>query len=298
MRHFGRAPPAGARRAFQIPRRPGKVRPDPESHARAETDMIRTETQAGPSGALSALAAPPAPGERAVLRLDDASRAVLRLDTPARSIGFAAALAAAVVLAALTLVALVSPAAAQGYAVRPGDVLQIEVVEDPDLNRSVLVTPDGSFSFPFAGSVDARGRTVTQIRDELIQDLSGAFAAPPTVFVSVSRLAEREPVLPTTAAPFEEPTIDVYVTGEIANSGLIRVAPGTTILQVIAQAGGLTRFAADGRIQLRRTDPAAGRTQAYLFDFDGRRAGTISPATVLAEGDVVVVPERRLFEFD
>ena len=230
-------------------------------------------------------------------RTDDAAPP-LRLDSPMLRVGLAAALAGMVALTVLLLALLTSPAAAQGYAVRPGDVLQIEVVEDPQLNRSVLVTPDGSFSFPFAGSVDARGRTVGQIRQDLVDGLAGAFASSPTVFVSVSRLAERDPVFPEAPLETIEPTIDVFVTGEIANSGLIEVSPGTTILQVIAQAGGLTRFAADNRIQLRRTDRQAGRTQAYLFDFDGRKAGSISPATVLAEGDVIVVPERRLFEFD
>ena len=270
---------------------PGPVPgPDPAFPESDEISMTRTETHALPSG--------PRPELDAGGALRPVLQPVLQLDRPALRLGLVAALAATVLLAGMVLALLTAaPATAQGYAVRPGDVLQIEVVEDPELNRSVLVTPDGSFSFPFAGSVDARGRTVTQIRDELIGDLSGAFAAPPTVFVSVQRLAQRDPELPQLTAPEEEaPTIDVYLTGEIANAGLIRVEPGTTILQVIAQAGGVTRFAADSRIQLRRT--GGGRTQAYLFDFDGRRAGSISPATPLAEGDVVVVPERRLFEFD
>lgn len=247
--------------------------------------MISTEPSSRPPTQRADRPAAPGPGAS--------------FDRPALRMGLAAMFAAAAVLIGLALVALASPAAAQGYAVRPGDVLQIEVVEDPELNRSVLVTPDGSFSFPFAGSVDARGRTVTQIRQELIDGLGGAFAAPPTVFVSVSRLAERDPVIPAAPLPpAEAPTVAVYTVGEIANSGLIPVRPGTTILQAIAQAGGLTRFAADSRIQLRRTDPATQQTLTYLFDFDGRRAGTISPATILGEGDVIVVPERRLFEFD
>ena len=43
--------------------------------------------------------------------------------------------------------------AQSGYQIRTGDTLQIEVLEDPSLNRSVLVLPDGTISFPFAGSV-------------------------------------------------------------------------------------------------------------------------------------------------
>lgn len=207
-----------------------------------------------------------------------------------------------VVLHVIALLLLMLPlqAAAQGYAVRDGDVLQVEVVEDPSLNRSVLVTPAGTISFPFAGSVDARGRTTTQIQQEITNGLIGAFAegVTPTVFVSVARLAARDPVLPAAPQqPKEEKTIDLYITGEINSPGLLKAAPGTTILQLIAQAGGLTRFAADSRILLRRIDHY-GYTKTYLFDYDGYRPGTISAATVLYEGDVVVVPERRLFEFD
>ena len=205
------------------------------------------------------------------------------------------ALAAAIALGLATIAA--TPASAQGYGLRPGDVLRIEVVEDPDLNRTVLVAPDGSISFPFAGNISAQGRTVEQIRSQIVEGISDQFAAgrAPTVFVSLERVTEPELALPP--EPELPPVMDVYITGEIANPGRLDVTPGTTILQVVAQAGGLTRFAADSRILLRRIDPRTGLTLDYRFDFAGGTGG-ISPATVLAPGDVIVVPERRLFEFD
>ena len=90
----------------------------------------------------------------------------------------------------------------------------------------------------------------------------------------------------------------MFVTGEVAAPGRKVVPPGTTILQIIAEAGGLTRFAAEHRVQLRRFDPGTGRTRIYFYDYDatGRRP-SIPGGTPLAPGDVVVVPERRLFEF-
>ena len=106
---------------------------------------------------------------------------------------------------ALILLALALPdlSSAQGYAVRDGDTLLIEVAEDPDLNRRVLVTPDGTITFPFAGSVDARGRTVEQIRQEITAGLRGAFAedVTPTVFVSVASLFVEPPEIPEPPAP-------------------------------------------------------------------------------------------------
>ena len=49
--------------------------------------------------------------------------------------------------------------AQSGYQIQPRDTLQVEVIEDPSLNRSVLVLPDGTIYFPFAGSVRASGQT-------------------------------------------------------------------------------------------------------------------------------------------
>lgn len=86
---------------------------------------------------------------------------------------------AALVTAAFALMA--HPVSAQdaGYLLRPGDVLQVEVVEDPSLNRSTLVLPNGSITFPQAGTLRAGGRTPDQVRAALTDALAPSFAAPP-----------------------------------------------------------------------------------------------------------------------
>lgn len=194
----------------------------------------------------------------------------------------------------LLVIWLGGPALAQGaYQIQPGDTLQVEVLEDPQLNRSVLVLPDGSFSFPLAGTVRAAGRSVANVGNALAEELSPNFAVRPTVLVSVASLATREEALAAEA----EDLMGVYIVGEVNAPGRFEVIPGTTLLQFIAQAGGLSRFAAEKRLELRRVDPASGEEMVYRFNY--RRMGTggsISPTTVLAEGDVVVVPERRIFE--
>ena len=200
------------------------------------------------------------------------------------------------VLALLTLSVLNPQAAeAQEYRIRPGDTLRIEVIEDPSLNRSVLVPPDGRISLPLAGSVTAGGSTVESIQSALSSQLAPNFAAPPSVFVSLERIVEAPPVVPTT--PEEPPVIDIHVLGEVANPGKLSLEPGTTMLQAFAEMGGFTPFAATGRIQLRRADPTTGAERIYMIDYQSIVAGQ-SPngtATIL-EGDVFVVPERRLFE--
>lgn len=191
-------------------------------------------------------------------------------------------------LAVMTLVAAVPPATAQdGYRLRAGDVLRIEVVEDAGLNRSVLIAPDGRITLPLAGAIVAGGRTVEAVQADLVARLTSSFAAPPTVFVSLERLVEpREPRPPTPPR-----TIEVFVMGESANPGRIDVLENTTLLQAFAQMGGFTEFAATKRIQLRRG------SQTFVIDYTAIERGTSTAgATVLQKGDVILVPQRRLFE--
>jgi polysaccharide export outer membrane protein len=190
--------------------------------------------------------------------------------------------------AILVMAGLAGTAAAQSsYSIQPGDTLQIEVLEDENLGRNVLVLPDGSISFPLAGSVRAGGRTVDTVARTIAQRLSGDFAIEPTVLVSVASLGAEDSDL-----------MDVYIIGEANQPGLREVEPGMTLLQFLAASGGLSRFAARTRIQLRRIDPQTGQERVYRFNYNTMGgADSISGTTVLAPGDVIVVPERRLFEF-
>lgn len=182
------------------------------------------------------------------------------------------------------------PAAAQSnYRVQAGDVLRIEVIEDPDLNRNVLVAPDGRISVPLAGAVRAGGRTLEQIQSTLAGQLAPNFVTTPTVFVGLAQRAPEEIALPE---PEPEPILtEIFVVGEANSVGKIDLEPGTTLLQAIAQFGGFTNFAATKRIQLRR-----GST-IYTINYDAILSGESPNGAVgMKSGDVIVVPQRRLFE--
>ena len=188
----------------------------------------------------------------------------------------------------------VSAQSSENYVIQSGDVLQIEVLEDPSLNRSALVLPDGSISFPMAGTVPAKGRSVDQVRQNLSAALASNFASSPNVFVSIAALAP--PAAPRGNGSTR--TIDVFALGEFEQPGRKEVKPGITLLQFLAEAGGLSRFAAEKRIELHRTEPKTGKVTTYLFNYrtPGGGSSGINGGTMLAEGDVVKVPQRRLFE--
>ena len=184
----------------------------------------------------------------------------------------------------------VTAASAQDtYKVRPGDTLRVEVLEDANLNRDTLVRPDGQISVPLAGSVAAGGRTLSEIQADLAARLSGSFATPPNVFVTIGTLAER------TVGTGVARTISVYVIGESGAQGKVDVKPRTTLLQLFAQMGGFGPFAATKRVQLRRT-AKDGSERIYNFNYDSILAGGSGGATRVQDGDVVIIPQRRLFE--
>jgi polysaccharide export outer membrane protein len=183
-------------------------------------------------------------------------------------------------------------ASAQGgnYLIKPGDTLSVEVLEDATLNRSVLVTPDGRISFPLAGTVQAAGRTVTQVQRSIASSLESSFATRPTVFVAVSGVS----------APTEEleagETLTVYLVGEVNAPGPKAILPGTTVLQLLSQSGGFTPFAATKRLQLRRTAENGAQRMITINYRAIARGAQITREPVLQDGDVLLVPERRLFE--
>ncbi|MDK3075613.1 polysaccharide biosynthesis/export family protein [Sedimentitalea sp. JM2-8] len=183
--------------------------------------------------------------------------------------------------------------AQEAYKIKPGDIVRIEVLEDASINRETLVLPDGRVAVPLVGTIQAGGRSIDEVRIDLIERLRPNFAADPTVFVSLSQLAA--PRAATSGAATGS-GISIYMLGEVASPGIMEVKRGTTFLQALAQGGGVTRFGATKRLQLRRAD-ASGKQQIYTYNVKDIIDGKSSISTpVLKEGDVIIVPQRRLFE--
>jgi len=197
------------------------------------------------------------------------------------------------VLAIIACVAATVAFAQSQYSIRSGDTLAVEVLEDPSLNRSLLVLPNGTITFPFAGSVQAGGQSPDAVAGAIASRISSNFASEPTVFVTVQSLRPRVEA----QAPQIGPTIDVYMLGEIGAPGLKRIERGTTVLQALATSGGFTRFAATKRILLRRSNISTGEQTVSRINYKSIASGaSVGSDIVLADGDVIIVPERRLFE--
>ncbi len=158
------------------------------------------------------------------------------------------------------------------YTVKPGDMLSIAVWKEPDLQGPVLVRPDGTFSFPLCGQIDARGKTVNELQ-QLVSERLRKFISDPVVTVSIQEVKGNK----------------VYVLGQVNKPGEFIVNPRVDVMQALSMAGGTTAFASLGEIViLRRTD--AGQ-QALPFRYaDVARGRNLNQNIMLQAGDVVVVP--------
>jgi polysaccharide export outer membrane protein len=160
------------------------------------------------------------------------------------------------------------------YRLGPEDILEIAVWKEPDLSRKeVLVRPDGGLSFPLVGEVQVAGRSVADVRHEVVERLR-RYLPEPVVSVSVVKMLYPR----------------VYVIGKVNKPGEFMMGRPFDVLQVLAIAGGLTPFAAADEIRIVRRD-AEGGERAVPFRYSRVERGEGLEQNIrLQAGDVVIVP--------
>ena len=159
------------------------------------------------------------------------------------------------------------------YKVNPGDVLEVSVWKEEDLQRQILVNPDGHFAFPLAGDMTAEGKTVEQLRQELTGKL-GRFI--PDVVVTV--------------AAIKVDGNSVYVLGQVARPGPFTMNRTTDVMQAISMAGGPTPFADVDDIRILRRGEQGSQIAIPFKYSDVREGKKLEQNILLRAGDTVVVP--------
>lgn len=167
----------------------------------------------------------------------------------------------------------------------PGDVLLVNVLEDPTLDTEVLIRPDGLITVPLAGTVVAAGRTPEEVAAAIREQLASNFVEPPTVSVVLRALARLG----------EERLLTIYVIGQVARPGQILIEEPIGFLQALALAGGVGLFGKADEIQVRQVDEA-GVERVLVLDYEAIEEGGVVPRVILDDGDTILVPERGLFD--
>lgn len=161
----------------------------------------------------------------------------------------------------------------EGYIIRRGDILSINVWNQRELSAQTQVREDGRITLSLLNDVDAAGLT------------------PP---VLARRLEERfkplvsNPVVTVTVAKAEP--LKVAVLGEVKDPGMKELDPGSGVLQALAQADGFTDYAQLDGVYVLRRQPDTPAPVRIRFDYEAviRTRGK-GAAFRLHTGDVVVV---------
>jgi polysaccharide export outer membrane protein len=155
------------------------------------------------------------------------------------------------------------------YLIGTGDVLSVHVYGQEAVSTHAKVRSDGKISVPFLGDVVVAGKAPAAVAREMENGLK-SFINSPNVTVTVD----------------ESAPVTVSVIGEVGHPGTIPIDRDTSLLQVLASAGGLTENAGRDDIYVLRESPVPRRIR-FTYDLLTRTPPT--SRFRLRRGDVVVV---------
>ncbi len=158
------------------------------------------------------------------------------------------------------------------YRLSAGDEIEVFVWKEEDLSREVIISPDGSLSYPLAGEFQAAGLTVSELKEKLTE-----------------RIQQYIPKAVVTVTLLKVEGYKVYVLGEVNKPGEYKPGSYVTVAQALTLAEGLTEFA-NGR-GIRVVRQTEGAEQVMRFNYSRFRKGKdLSSNVRLQSGDVVMVP--------
>ncbi len=159
------------------------------------------------------------------------------------------------------------------YVIGPDDVLSVLFWRDKDMTADVVVRPDGKISLPLINDIQAGGLTPSELC-EAVKAVARRYVEDPSVTVVVKQINSRK----------------LFITGQVEKPGPYPMSGATTVLQLIATAGGLKEFTDGKRILIMRTDKA-GKQISYVFNYRQVTEGkNLEQNIELRPGDTVVVP--------
>jgi polysaccharide biosynthesis/export protein len=166
-----------------------------------------------------------------------------------------------------------SPSTPEGYRIGAGDVLGISVWKEPDATvAAAVVRSDGKISIPLVKEVPVLGLTPTELERLLTERLS-SFIHGADVTVVVKEIHSKK----------------IYFIGAVKKEGPVALVSSMTVLQAIAEAGGLSDYAKPKKIYILRN--VDGKQTRLPFDYQAViRGERIEQNILLLPDDTIIVP--------
>jgi polysaccharide export outer membrane protein len=159
-----------------------------------------------------------------------------------------------------------------GYTIGADDVLTVVFWQDKEMSGDVVVRPDGKITLPLINDIQAAGLSPIVLRDR-IEEAASKFLREPNATVVVKQINSRK----------------VFITGMVAKPGGYSLTAPTSVLQLIATAGGLLEYADREHIVVLRTEN--GKQTSYRFNYkDVAQQKNLQQNVLLQIGDTVLIP--------
>jgi len=165
-------------------------------------------------------------------------------------------------------------AASQEYKIGNDDIIDIAILQPEQLALTVTVSPDGSITFPYIGKVDVKGKTPSEVQEEIQTRLSDGYLKYPVVSVAVKESRSKK----------------FYVYGEVLKPGTYFLEDNMTVLKAISTAGGFTKYGSSSRVKVLRPKAGAAGYETIKVNMKLIMNG-LSKDIVLEPGDIVQVEE-------
>lgn len=166
---------------------------------------------------------------------------------------------------------------AKEYRIQPGDQLDIKLFYNPELNEALTVRPDGRITLQLVNDVMAAGRTPAELTAVLAKAYSSELANPKVAVIVRSSVSDK-----------------VYVDGEVNRAGMVTLVGPTTVLQSIAQAGGMKDSAKSDQVLVIRRGDDNKPTVMQLNLEHALDGADVSQDIALRPNDIVYVPKSRI----
>jgi polysaccharide export outer membrane protein len=167
-------------------------------------------------------------------------------------------------------------ASVERYIIGPGDSLEIYVRDNPKLSTTVPVRPDGRISIPLVQSIQAAGKTPDELAGDLEKEL-GQYIREPIVTVIVKSFV----------GAYSQ---QVRVVGQAAKPMALSYRSGMTLLDVMIDVGGLTKFAAGNKAKVIRHLPD-GSEKTIPARLEDLMNGDIKYNMAMRPGDILIIPQ-------
>jgi polysaccharide export outer membrane protein len=191
----------------------------------------------------------------------------------------ASGVVARVLIVAVALLCIAAPALAEEYKLGAGDTVRVAVYNNPDLATEARIGDDGAIPFPLIGRVEIGGLTKAAAEQRLSQLLT-------------ERGFLREAAINITVTEYRSQQVSVL--GAVTRPGKYPISSATTVLDILAEAGGI---AANGSSSIRLVQrDAAGKAVQREIDVK-RLVGSTGDSVDLAvrHGDVIFVAQQPVF---